>query len=198
MSINRQDPRYIRSEKALQKALRELIRERSFQTITVDDIATRAGVARKTFYAHYGDKDGLLWQTMETIFEQIVAQMGQIDPETLLVDGKPLSYPIFRHVQEYALFYRDVFQQESTNPFLLRMWSYIARISYIKHSPIREIAPQLTVSPELIAEIITGAALGAVRWWLETDMQQTPETMAYTFSMLLAPGVLAAAGLDGF
>ena len=44
----------------LGEALRELMRERPFDSISVIDIAGRAGVSRKTFYYHFSDKYALL------------------------------------------------------------------------------------------------------------------------------------------
>ena len=44
----------------LGEALRELMRERPFDAISVIDIVGRAGVSRKTFYYHFSDKYALL------------------------------------------------------------------------------------------------------------------------------------------
>ena len=52
----RVDPRVRRTRKLLENALRDLMRERSFDEISVGDIALRATVNRATFYAHFEDK----------------------------------------------------------------------------------------------------------------------------------------------
>ena len=82
------------------------------------------------------------------------------------------------------------------SPLLAPNMTHIARVSFRKHEPLRTSAHHVTVEPTLIAQMLAGAVLGAVRWWLSTDMQQTPEAMAYTFSQIAAPGVLASMGLD--
>ena len=64
------DPRIKRTRKLLQQALMELMREKSFQAITVQDIAERATVNRVTFYAHFEDKHALLEYTMREMFKQ--------------------------------------------------------------------------------------------------------------------------------
>ena len=53
------DPRVRRTRKLLESALRELLRERSYDEISVSDIAERATVNRATFYAHFLDKQDL-------------------------------------------------------------------------------------------------------------------------------------------
>jgi AcrR family transcriptional regulator len=64
------DPRIKRTRQLLQQALMDLMREKSFQAITVQDIAERATVNRVTFYAHFEDKYALLEYTMREMFRQ--------------------------------------------------------------------------------------------------------------------------------
>ena len=64
------DPRIKRTRQLLQQALMELMAEKSFQAITVQDIAERATVNRVTFYAHFEDKYALLEYTMREMFKQ--------------------------------------------------------------------------------------------------------------------------------
>ena len=54
------DPRVKRTRQLLQRAFRELLTEKSFDGVTVRDIAERAEVNRATFYAHFEDKYELL------------------------------------------------------------------------------------------------------------------------------------------
>jgi len=64
------DPRIKRTRQLLQQALMELMAEKSFQAITVQDIAERATVNRVTFYAHFEDKYALLEYNIREIFKQ--------------------------------------------------------------------------------------------------------------------------------
>jgi len=47
------DPRIRRTRMLLEDAFSELIREKDFQSITIQDITARAGINRATFYAHF-------------------------------------------------------------------------------------------------------------------------------------------------
>lgn len=47
---------FIRTDKAIMQAFMELLKEKSFEKITVQDILDRTPVTRATFYAHYHDK----------------------------------------------------------------------------------------------------------------------------------------------
>ena len=75
------DPRVRRTRRLLQQALTELMAEKSFQTITVQDIAERATVNRVTFYAHFEDKYALLEYAMREMFNQrLRSQLPQGSP----------------------------------------------------------------------------------------------------------------------
>jgi AcrR family transcriptional regulator len=56
----RPDRRVARSRRALKEALTDLILERGYEAVTVQDVIDRADVGRSTFYAHFLDKDDLL------------------------------------------------------------------------------------------------------------------------------------------
>ena len=58
------DRRITKSQEAIKKALIELMSEKSFDDITIQDIADRANVNRGTIYLHYLDKFDLLDKIM--------------------------------------------------------------------------------------------------------------------------------------
>ena len=64
------DPRVARTNKLLEQAFMEILKEKGFQTITVQDITERAGVNRATFYAHFQDKYALLDHSIRQGFLQ--------------------------------------------------------------------------------------------------------------------------------
>jgi AcrR family transcriptional regulator len=66
----REDPRVTRTRQLLHQALRGLMMEKSFQAITIQDIADRATVNRVTFYAHFPDKYALLEYSIREMFKE--------------------------------------------------------------------------------------------------------------------------------
>ncbi len=71
-----EDPRITRTRGMLTAALSELMREKSFNAITVREIAERATLNRVTFYAHFQDKFALLeYAARQMIRQQIEAQL---------------------------------------------------------------------------------------------------------------------------
>ncbi|MCB0166498.1 MAG: TetR/AcrR family transcriptional regulator [Anaerolineae bacterium] len=68
------DPRVIRTRRLLLDAFADLLREKGFRAMSVQDIATRATVNRATFYAHFEDKYALMENFIRTGFQQRVAE----------------------------------------------------------------------------------------------------------------------------
>src|SRR6202012_5392571 len=60
MAQETMDRRVRRTRDLLHRALLDLIAEKGYPHITVQDILDRADVGRSTFYTHYRDKEDLL------------------------------------------------------------------------------------------------------------------------------------------
>lgn len=73
-SLERVDPRTKRTRQLLLDAFRQLLSEKTFEAITVQDITERATVNRATFYAHFEDKYILLDRSMREMIQQALDQ----------------------------------------------------------------------------------------------------------------------------
>jgi AcrR family transcriptional regulator len=59
-----------RTRKLLEGAFMELVHEKGFQAVSVQDVAERAEINRATFYAHFPDKYALLDHVIQQGFRQ--------------------------------------------------------------------------------------------------------------------------------
>jgi AcrR family transcriptional regulator len=64
------DPRVKRTRQMIEQAFMQLVKEKGFQSISVQDVTERAGINRATFYAHFPDKFALLDHAMRQGFKQ--------------------------------------------------------------------------------------------------------------------------------
>lgn len=87
--VQKQDPRTRRTRQLLVQAFDELLKEKSFQSITVQDITERATVNRATFYAHFEDKYALLNYSIRQAFRRRLDSRlpdgANFSPETLRI-----------------------------------------------------------------------------------------------------------------
>jgi AcrR family transcriptional regulator len=65
----REDPRIVRTRQLIVKAFQELLSEKPFEALTIQEIADRATVNRVTFYAHFADKYVLLDVAFQASFQ---------------------------------------------------------------------------------------------------------------------------------
>lgn len=70
----RVDPRTRRTRQLILKAFGELLENKSFEAVTIQDITDRATVNRATFYAHFQDKYDLLEQAFAEMFQENLRQ----------------------------------------------------------------------------------------------------------------------------
>jgi AcrR family transcriptional regulator len=59
--------RQLRTREAIVQAALSLFDERGFDSVTVTEIAARAGVGRATFFRHFGDKAEVLYADVESL-----------------------------------------------------------------------------------------------------------------------------------
>ena len=69
-SPEREDPRITRTRNLILNAFIDLLPEKGFQSITVQNITEKAKVNRATFYAHFPDKYALLDFSIQQMFRQ--------------------------------------------------------------------------------------------------------------------------------
>lgn len=72
----RQDRRVQRTRRHLREALMQLILERGYDAVTIEDITERADLGRTTFYLHYRDKEELLLESIEATAQELYQQIN--------------------------------------------------------------------------------------------------------------------------
>ena len=73
---NNEDPRITRTRNLIFNAYLELLREKGFPNLTVQDVTERAGINRVTFYSHFADKYALLDFSIRELFRQEIEKRG--------------------------------------------------------------------------------------------------------------------------
>ena len=65
------DPRIQRTQQLLRAALMSLIKEKGYESLSVQNIIDRARVGRATFYAHFDSKEDLLASGIQELRESL-------------------------------------------------------------------------------------------------------------------------------
>jgi AcrR family transcriptional regulator len=177
------DPRVRRTRQLLQQAFLELFQEKSFASITVQDIAERATVNRATFYAHFEDKYALLDSIIREQFQHLVASKLPPTPGWDISSLRLLIQAVFDFLSEFhshcpptdtqfgPMFERAI-QQEL----------YELLLAWLKQLPASVVGRR--VSPETLAAVLSWAIFGTAAHW--SQGAQTTSAEAMTTQVLLA------------
>jgi len=195
------DRRVGRTRELLQKALIELIGERGYAAITIQDIVDRANVGRTTFYLHYSRKEELFMSCHEAIVSEF--QPGPLYPhplsreELLSSEASPGMTSAYRHLKDARARLYPIFQGKD-GPLILRQ---------IRDRSAQEIEANLraafaeadsTIPLDVLANYLAGAQIALMQWWLEKRRPHTPQNLAQTFHRLQRAAIRDAFGLrDG-
>lgn len=174
------DPRVARSTHALGQALIELVQERPFDDITVQQILDRAGIGRATFYAHYRNKEDVLHSSYERMFAAMERQLDLPSPLGRRV------FPVeefLTHIAEMS----ELLHALDRSGRMQEMWSqlveYAARI--IERRLPRTTPGDARPPRQLAARMLAGALGESIRWWLDHRASATPARMDVAFHQLV-------------
>ena len=195
------DRRIQRTKKALRNALVELIQEKGYEAVSVEEITQRADLGRATFYLHYKDKEDLLLEEFIDMAQERVEVLSEIPLSAWRqneesADASEPNMPllaVFRHAIENAPLYRVLLRGESAPRMADRIRAIIAA-SINAFVAAKQLSDPTIVAPhvptELLAAYFSGALLSSLNWWLEQENPPTPEEMTRMFQRLFFTGVL--------
>ena len=82
--MSTQDRRITKTRKAIYAAFLQLLNQKNFETITVQEIIDLADVGRSTFYSHYESKELLLDELCRYLFHHLFEREENINIEAYL------------------------------------------------------------------------------------------------------------------
>jgi AcrR family transcriptional regulator len=188
MKTEKNDRRSNRTRELLSGALVELMLEKRYDSITIQDILDRADIGRSTFYAHYTDKEDLLMSELTRLMHTLQvygAELGHAH------GGLLPSLEFFRHVQQQRRLMR-AFLTERGAEILLR--DFQVQMSRLVEQNLRSQAGEdvpLAVPLSVVGKFVASTFLMLLRWWFEEDLRHSPEQMDEMFQKLVMPSVHA-------
>lgn len=190
---SRPDRRVTKTTRALKAALAELILEKGYDAVTVQNVIDRAEVSRSTFYAHFIDKDDLVLAIFRDLEE------APPDPATWARDDPPFAWTrqLFRHLASGRRLFRAVAGSPSghlTRHETDRWLGDLARAELRRLGVHKRNDPR---SLEIAARFVVWTFLGFMNWWTEeANADVDAETVDAMFRSLALPGVAELVGLE--
>jgi AcrR family transcriptional regulator len=189
----RPDRRVARSKRALKEALTDLILERGYEAVTVQDVIDRADVGRSTFYAHFLDKDDLLMAILADV------EMPAPDHTTWAPDDPAFGWTLelFRHFGSGRRLFKAVAGSQSG---ALARRETTRRLEDLAGAELSRVGAGRKLDAlrlEIVGRFLVGTFIGFMDWWMREENEHLPaEQVDHAFRSLVLPGVANVLELD--
>ncbi len=161
-------------------AVVQLVLEKGYEGVTIQDITDRADLGRGTFYLHFKDKDEAVWSAIEDGLRATEEDAHRQFPGGIPSQPEYYAYRnIFRHAEQNKDLYKMMLGGQGSGVMTARVQNHLAGELQrdLAHLPVH-VFLEFRVPVDILAQVITGAVIQLVRWWLETPNKYSPDDMA--------------------
>jgi AcrR family transcriptional regulator len=183
------DRRVRRTREQLGDALVGLIQEKPFDSITVQDVLDRAGVARSTFYSHYRDKNDLFLSDADEFFEHVAGTLSKRkDPSERVVPVREL----FTHVTEMREFHAALVRAGRIHDLWELGRGHFARGIDQRLAQMPRARGLSAEQRKAMGQAFAGSLISLLSWWINRNMPESPEEIDTLYHGLVWSGVQSA------
>ena len=178
-TLNRHQKNRLRTRRKLEQAVFDLLLEKGYEAITIQDIVDRADLGRGTFYIHFHDKEEVLWSLIErglTERDLLAHEAAVADPSKATL--RAAFSNMFHHLEENRDLFRIMLGEKGTSQVTLNVQDWMANdfereisLAFAKSAPEG-------LELKVTAQIMTGAIARLAIWWLENPDEGTAEEIA--------------------
>ena len=159
----------------------DLLAEKGFEKITINDIAERANINRGTVYLHYVDKFDLLEKCMDKYMELLLNHCASNADKTLDVSA---FHSVFEYVGKNFTIYKLLLGYEGFGNFSNRLYAIIAQ----SVTEVVGLMPDNNgYSNDVTAHFLTSGFIGTLKWWITQSMPCTVQEITEQLLFLLEP-----------
>jgi AcrR family transcriptional regulator len=177
--MSKVDRRILKSQESIKKALIELMSEKNFDDITIQEIADRANVNRGTIYLHYSDKFDLL----DKLIEEHINEMLEICEWACEMEWRPATLVFFEYFESHYLFFSTMLASKGAPSFRSRFLEFL--IEEFKDELDLTEGKNQGLNEDVLLRFIGTAYVGVVEWWITNGMPYPPHVMAEQVGNLL-------------
>ncbi|PFO06605.1 TetR family transcriptional regulator [Bacillus sp. AFS076308] len=175
--MSKVDRRITKSQEAIKNALIDLMTEKSFDEITIQDISNRANVNRGTIYLHYTDKYDLL----DKLMEEHINQLRETSVWACEQEWVDATQTFFEFFESNYLFFSTMLASKGAPSFRTKFLEFL--IEAFKDE-VDEKKNQ-GLSENVIVKFAANAYVGVLESWLKEGMPSPPQSIAKELGILL-------------
>ena len=171
-----QDRRITKTRKAIYNAFLQLLNQKDYETITVQEIIDLANVGRSTFYSHYESKELLLNELCKKLFHHLFERIDQLSTYDYLAH-------IFQHFKR---------NQDHVSSLLLSKNDYFIRQlrNELEHDVYPMVADQLiqahpNIPHSYLKHLVVSHFIETLSWWLKNGKSYTGQEVVQFYLEIL-------------
>ncbi|WEV45757.1 TetR/AcrR family transcriptional regulator [Streptococcaceae bacterium ESL0687] len=196
----KKDLRVVRTNRLIINSFLQLLREKSFDKITISEISNHAMINRATFYAHFKNKDDLYESLIDYFFEDISDIINREDlTDERTVNVKNIEgaleeiYHFIKKNPEFGLILLDSGNERLIRRKLLDFLDdkYLELLAQLD---IRE--DGLQVPTDFVVSYIIGIFTSSLKWWMDNLDKITPQELSHLVIKLISNGHLTVLGVN--
>jgi len=184
--------RVARTKAAIEDAFVQLVLERGYDKVTVEDITDRADLARATFYAHYPNKQAVQFSVFTRLTEDLVRRIAAEGGPWNTVHRDAIS-AAYTQAAEMPDLYRACLSDARTRQAHLSTLSRYAEENF--RDRLKALGQQPRVPVPLMARAFVGAHVAVLEAWLAGELEGDVEELASMTLDLLIRGAAWAHGI---
>ena len=163
------DLRTQRTYKLLKDSLLQLLSQKSFDIIRVNDICDLAMVHRTTFYSHFNDKYEFLDYVIKETEKDIVGNISEDQFDTPRSFYTSLISNVLDYLGSNKPFFRSLIQNNYSTGIFTVVHNYtIKQVTLLFEKQIKS-GLKFDVPTSVMAEFYSGAVTSTIIWWLQSN-----------------------------
>lgn len=189
MTEKKEDRRVLRTRMALHQALIELILEKRYDKITIQDIIDRADVGRSTFYGHFLDKEDLLMKGFVMFSDDLGAHLESVDHGGEEAEHVLHSLVFFRHAGAHHELYKAMLEGGGADVLMEAGRRHLTQNIEDHLGEVFDRGGTAVIPIPVITNFLAGAMLSVLMWWLDAGQPYSPEEINQMFQQLATAGM---------
>ena len=189
---SRTERRVARTKAAIEDAFVALVLEQGYERVAVEDITDRADLARATFYAHYPNKEAVLFSVSNRLVEDLMSRIAYQGGPWNVVRRDAIQ-TAYKHAADNPGLYRACMSDTRTRQAYLSIVSRYAEQNF--RDRLTALSRQPRIPVPVMARGFVGATLAILEAWLAGELEGDVEQLASMALDLFVAGGAWANGL---
>lgn len=178
------DKRILKTKAAVYSSLADLLLEKDFDDLSVEDILERSGVSRSTFYAHFKTKGDVLDSISRNIFDHVFShglskEHSHDFSAASIFEYETFFVHILYHLKDEEKLIHAILLSSCKQRFFKDLREKMA--SLVHHCIHDGLFTRKDVPEDYQVRSIVESFLSLIEYWFATNLSESPEKTASYF-----------------